>query len=678
MCRQTGLLCVVLILLGGFKESLYAQTDSSHKLLPDITVTTFRNESVNRSSLNIVVLNVDSMKFQGNFNITDLMAKSPGMSMLSTGVAIAKPVIRGSGGNRVLILLNGLKFDNQQWQEEHGLGIGDMGIGRVEIVKGPMSVLFGSEATGGVVNLIDESKPEAGNRISDILVKGNSNTLGGSLQLGYLVNTGKRWFRLRAGMENNADYSDGYGHRVLNSRFDGYCLKATYGFTRKRWESTNNYSSSFNRFGFIFNDVYTFITADDRWSRRLNVNPNHMVLLNILSSQNRMRLKDNSILNLNVGFQSNERMENEGGGQISLNMHLMTLQYLAKWEKELNDKHGITISSLTALEDNTNYGGRKIIPDARMQESNLAAYLESRISDKFVWENGLAGGFKRIHSFFTAGVNSPEKLIHPFVKSNPYYNGFTGISFHTRNGWNSKLNVSSGVRMPNLAELSSNGLHEGIFTFEIGNPNFKNEQLLSGNFQLQFENRLVSFSISPFYNLYHNFVYLAPTADKWLGLYPIYLYQQQNATQYGTEFMLIFRAGAGFFAGFTGSGMVSKTADGNYTPYTPARKLTPQVSWVKANNRGSIIRAWLAADLVQSQPQVATGEIGSKAYQLLNAGISTGFDKGKRRFDLSLAANNLLNQAYTDNLSRFKNYGLLNIGRNIAVTLRIRNTGHTK
>jgi iron complex outermembrane receptor protein len=434
------------------------------KDLSEIIITAFKDEAAITSPLNILPIKVDSLSRYGNYNLTDLLAKSPGVTMLTTGVAIAKPVIRGLYGNRVLILLSGLKFDNQQWQEEHGLGLSDLGLQKVELIKGPMSVLYGTEAIGGLINLIEEQKPDSIGKNSDCSLKFNSNTLGGLLQAGIRKNMGKNWYGLRLGIENNADYADGNGDRVLNSRFDGYYLKAAYGFQKKNWISDNHFMSSFNRFGFIFNDVYDFIEPDDRWSRKLTDFPAHFVLLNILSSENKIYLKDEAKLTINAGVQSNVRMENEGGGAISLNMHLFTAQYLAKWEKELSRGNRLILSTLGSFENNENYGSRKIIPDANMQEANLSIYYEMQPRPHFLLEYGVSVGEKWIKTFFTPTVNGPDKDIQPFDKFEPYWNAFTGISLFPAEHFNLKFNVATGVRIPNLAELSSDGLHEGIFT----------------------------------------------------------------------------------------------------------------------------------------------------------------------------------------------------------------------
>jgi iron complex outermembrane receptor protein len=636
--------------------------------LSEILVTAFKEEPAIISPLNISSIKVDSLTRFGNYNLTDLLAKTPGVTMLSTGVAIAKPVIRGLYGNRVLVLLSGLKFDNQQWQEEHGLGLSDLGLAKVELIKGPMSVLYGTEAIGGLINLIEEQKPDTTRKESDYSIKFNTNTLGGLLQFGVKKNLGQHWYGLRVGIENNADYSDGNGDRVLNSRFDGYYLKGMYGFQKKNWISDNHFMSSFNRFGFIFNDVYDFIEPDARWSRKLTEFPAHFVLLNIFSSENKFYLNDGAKLSINAGVQSNVRMENEGGGAISLNMHLFTGQYLAKWEKEIAKGQRLIISNLGSFEDNTNYGARKIIPDANMQESNLSLYYEVQIHQHFIMEYGISLGEKWIKTYFTPSVNGPDKEIQPFDKFEPYWNAFTGISLFPNDHFNLKFNIATGVRIPNLAELSSDGLHEGIFTYEIGNPDLKNEENLAFNFLADYHFGKWEINVTPFYNLFSNYVYLAPTEEEWFG-FPIYRYRQQDAHQYGTEAFLGFNALQNVNVKVTYCGMISKTEDGNYTPYLPAQKIVPNITYTRLYPGKKVLTLFVEGEENLKQDNIYPNEIATPSYFLLNAGGSVTFP-GKTNYDLGITGHNLLNKAYFDHLSRFKNYGLYNIGFNLAIYIK--------
>ena len=410
---------------------------------------------------------------------------------------------------------------------------------------------------------------------------------------------------------------------------------------------------------------------DARWSRRLNDNPCHLVLLNALASENKIHLKSNSDLFVNLGIQSNKRMENEGGGAISLNMHLLTFQYLVKWEKKLNSVHKLILSDLGSIENNTNYGSRKIIPDANLLENNFSIYLESKYRSKMVFENGVGFGEKWIKTLLTNTVNSAEKEIGTFFKKSPFYNFFSGIAYNPTNQFNLKINLSTGVRVPNLAELSSNGLHEGIFTYEIGNPLLKNEQNITGNLILNYRKKRIDFGLTPFYNYFKNYVYLNPTNEKWFG-FPVYRYQQEDAIQYGGEIHLGLNLVKQIKASVDYSGMISKTMSNENIAYTPAQKIATMFNFLFAVKKINPFQFYVQSDFYFAQNKVAENELKTPNYWIVNSGISKTFQVDKLNFISSISVNNLFNKAYYDHLSRFKNYGLLNMGRNISINLRIK------
>lgn len=661
--RFVAFLTVIL----GIHLSIDAQDTSKYTAFPGTVVTVYSPQNYSESSLNIRGIPVDSLGGGGNYTLTDLLARTPGVSMLSTGPGISKPVIRGLYGNRVLVLLNGLKFDNQQWQEEHGLGLGDAGLSRVEIIKGPMGILYGSEAIGGVVNLIDEGKADKGKTETDYRVKLFSNTLGMDFNFGIKTNKGNKWYGVRVSGNNHADYFDGSNARVLNSRMDGYLLKAHLGFRRKNWVCENRFISSFNRFGFIFNDIYTFVDEDARYNRSLNVNPAHLVLLNVLNSENKIILSKRQSLTFNVGVQSNRRMENEGGGAISLDMHLLTGQYQLKWKNTINKNNELVFSGSSCLEDNTNYGARKIVPDARMAEHLVSGFWEHRAGKRLILENGAGVGTKEVKTFFTPMVNGPDKEIKPFDKHSFFYNALSGFSYKIDSGSYIKANVASGVRVANLAELSSDGLHEGVFTYEIGNPNLKNEQNLAVNVELAINEKYWSFGFSPFVNYFRNYIFLAPTTEDWLG-FPVFRYRQTNAFQRGMEAQVSLKPGLNWQIDAAVSGMMSTTDDGLYTPYTPANKLSLSVQKsLNILNGPIILRA--GADFYRRQNQLYTAEKGTPAYHLFDFS-ARGKMGMQKQIDWQITVNNIANATYYDHLSRFKYFGLYNMGRNCVVSLK--------
>ncbi|MEZ5013018.1 MAG: TonB-dependent receptor [Chitinophagales bacterium] len=654
---------------------IYAQLDTVQ--LHGVVVSAYRTERPEETSIQIEPITIQEIRQSGAFNISDALSKMPGLSQLSTGVAISKPVIHGLYGSRVLVLINGMRFDNQQWQDEHGLGLSEVGIQRVEVIKGPYSVLHGTEAVAGVINIIEEDKPAIGKAESDLGVKLISNTAGGMLQYGYKANYGDHWLRIRVAGETHADYSDGNGTRVLNSRFDGYYLKATYGFQKKNWKSDWNYAGSFNRFGFIFADITDFFEAPDARYSREYPGPHHIVLLNLLNAQNTFYL-DHSVLKCDVGLQSNQRMEDEGSGAISLNMHLITGAYTLRWEKKIGTRTDLVFAQLSTLENNTNYGKKRIVPDAWIWESSASAYIK-HATDFAVFELGAGGGVRHITSLLTAGVNTPDKDIAPFAFTRPFGNGTAGVSLN-KGPWNAKANVSTGVRIANLAELSSNGLHEGVFSYEIGDPDLKNEMNINTDVSITYAGAALHVEGNIFYDHFNNYVYLTPTGEEWFG-FPIYRYLQQDADLYGADVSasVTLDPNKHWKLKCAWSGMHATTEDGNYLPFIPADKITPEIRYTpKDKEKLQDMYVFVNCDLVQEQNEIAPEETSTPSYTLLNAGLGCMLQVGEHPVECMLTGNNLLNTAYYDHLSRFKPLGYLNIGTNIIIQCHIYFSKSTK
>ena len=114
--QVAGLACILSV---GLVKNCSAQEMDTIPVLKEVVISGIRSSLVKETSLNIQSLSVGKIRQSGALNVSDALSKLPGISQLTTGPAITKPVIRGLYGNRVLAVLSGLKFDNQQWQDEH-------------------------------------------------------------------------------------------------------------------------------------------------------------------------------------------------------------------------------------------------------------------------------------------------------------------------------------------------------------------------------------------------------------------------------------------------------------------------------------------------------------------------------------------------------------------------------
>lgn len=658
-----------------FFITVRSQNDTTIKQqLNEVEVSSTINTYSNETALNLSNLSVSQMRENGAFNISDGLSAIPGISQVNTGVAISKPVIRGLYGNRIQTVLSGLRFDNQQWQDEHGLGITDIGIDRVEIIKGPASLLYGSEAVGGVINIIEEKMPEEGKIVGDFNTRFLSNTYGNATDIGFKGNRHNKNWRIRAGYESDADYSDGGNTRILNSRFDGYYFKASYGFKKNNWTCQNNYNGSLNDFGFIMADNRDAKDLDNRYSRTMD-GPHHTVILNVLSSENKIRLKQ-SVLKFNIGAQSNIRLEDEGGGEVSLNMHLNSLLYNLQWIKVFETKTELIISNQSIVQNNTNYGKRKIVPDANMSESGVSVFLNQKFG-KLILEGGIGGNYRHIVALETDNVNTVHNLaaadstMRPFSRSLSSLNGMLGATINPNKFWNIKLCGSTGFRAANLAEFSSNGLHEGIYQYEIGDPNLKAEQNYNSEIAINFLSKYVGLSITAFSNYFNNYIYLAPTAETFNGI-QVFRYKQNNANLYGGEAAMIIKPFKGFELNTNFSTVTGVLFDGSYLPFIPANKIHSELKYM-FNIKNTFKDFYLLAgnDYVFAQDHPAKIETKTEQYTLFNAGLGTHLALKKEVINISIACNNLLNTNYYDHLSRFKAYGIHNIGRNIVLNIQI-------
>ncbi len=655
----------------------FAQNDSTNffktdtiPVLKEVVVSGIIPARANEISWNITALSQQKMRAYGALNISDALAKLPGINQLTTGAGISKPVIRGLYGNRVLAVLSGLRFDNQQWQDEHGLGLNDIGIDRVEVIKGASGLLYGSESMGGTLNVIEEAPAKPGTTTGDINTSFFSNTYGIFTDVGFKGATEKNNWRVRAGINSQADYSDGDNKRILNSRSGGYYLKGSYEFAKKKWTSINQYSGSLDNYGFIMPDNLEPTTPDGRLSRSMN-GPHHTVLLNVLSSQNAIRLQ-NSTLKLNAGAQSNLRAEDEGGNEISLKMLLSSLLYNAQWVKPINKGTELILGNNFLFQNNTNYGKRIIIPDANMLESGVAAYIKSRLN-KIILEGGIGFSVRNVHTFETSGLNAPGKPIQPFNKTLPVMNSCGGIVINPNTHWNFKFNAGTGFRSGNLAELSSDGLHEGTLRYEIGDPDLKIEHNINTEIDFTYSNTGMVVSGAGFYNHFHNYIYLSPTGEQYYG-FDVYQYKQADANLYGSEIILEitlpFYKPLQFESNF--STVVGKLTKDNYLPFIPASKWhNGLVLRLKDGKRLQNIQCTFSADNYFAQTHPTEFETPTDSYCLINAGLAFSWHIPKKIINISIAANNLLDKEYYDHLSRYKEYGIHNIGRNVVLNIHI-------
>lgn len=185
-----------------------------------------------KAPMPITVMSATQLKQLSASNIIDAVATLPGISQITTGAGISKPVIRGLGFNRVVVVNNGIRQEGQQWGDEHGIEIDEYSINRIEVLKGPASLAYGSDAIAGVINFLPQLNMPKDKRKANLLLnyQTNNGLLAGSFDIAGNKND-INW-DLRFSKKAAHAYRNKYDGPVFNSGFQENSLSGTIGINK--------------------------------------------------------------------------------------------------------------------------------------------------------------------------------------------------------------------------------------------------------------------------------------------------------------------------------------------------------------------------------------------------------------------------------------------------------------
>jgi iron complex outermembrane receptor protein len=656
--------CFAVIIFRAIEVS--AQTDSVKTIVLNSVYVTEKKPTFNSTSREIVALTNTEMKEKGAQTLSEAIATLPGVSQITTG-AISKPVIRGLYGDRIQINVAGVKLEDQQWEDEDGLVLSDVGVERIELIKGPAALMFGSDAMGGVVNIVEEDLPEPGTTKQNLNFKLFSNTYGAGIDYGF-KKSGKNTFLLRTGIESHADYSDGAGNRVPNTRFALYNVNLGYIVQHEHFKSENRILASYNEFGFIADsaDLHEG-SAEPRLSREFE-EAHYTVLFLLFSSKNSIHLNETTELNVTMGIQNNIRQEQERSDEVDLSLLLSTFSLNTSILKQLNHNWTMTNGIAGMFQTNKNYASRIIVPDASIAEGSVFSYVNRRQQSGKLngnFEAGLRYDHRQVNTHQTGSQVSPAIELTPSNRGFNNLNGSVGESLNFKNLL-LKFDLSSGFRTGNLAELSANGMHEGTPNWYLGNPDMKVEQCLNADISASWHYKWLTFRGSVFRNRFHNYIYLRPTNEELFG-FNLFRYEQTNAALQGFEAEANIENKEHFSLSFDYSYLDARRDDGSWLPFSPANRFLFDSKYFLPARSSKYQNAFLSFGVNYTQKQDHTDiyEIPSTGYWLINAGAGVSFKSVR----ILLSCRNLADQKYYDFLSRLKFCGLNDMGRNIVLNL---------
>jgi iron complex outermembrane recepter protein len=645
----------------------------------EIVVTGGKLSRIDETPYQIQSISADEISTSGNVSLMDALSQVPGIEQISYGTGIGKPVIRGLSFSRIMTLYRGIRFENQQWGEDHGLGVTSSGIDRIEVVKGPASLIYGSGALGGVINLIDEKPAATQSTSGDASITAHSNSLGVATDLGVKGTSEKGGFWiLRNSFQNHADYTDGNNRTIGNSRFNTKSIKADAGVL-KNWGSIRfSYTFANQQMGIIDEDEMEETLASTKNDRKMQL-PFQNISDHIFTLQNNVLIGENR-LKFTLGHHINLREEIEDEfNEVDLGIRLSTTTYDFNYTFFPHEKGEYTFGYQGFLQQNLNYenAGEILLPDAWLYDNGIFGLAKYKFGSfnilagsRFDYRRVVANS-SRLEDFILPGNPEDETLRRSFGG----FTGSVGLSYVYKSKLNIKLNVASGFRAPDLAELFSNGEHPGTNRFEIGNDNFNREQNLETDLSLSYHHKDFSLEVAAFYNHILNYIYFSPTAEQINNL-TIWRFYQNNARLYGGEAGIEFHPSRfPFLQAKTNFSTVTanRLDDNSPLPLIPANRFFNELKFVKTDWK-KLENTFISfrVNNVLQQNRIAADEQITSAYHLLHIATGTGIELGKYVLEVSLSVNNLLNTAYYDHLAITRPFEIHNMGRNFRLTTRFK------
>jgi len=659
-------------------------------------------------------------------NIIDALAAQPGVSQVTTGSGISKPVIRGLGYNRVVTVNDGIRQEGQQWGDEHGIEVDEFSVSKVEILKGPASLSYGSDAIAGVINMLSAPTLPDGKIMANLLAnyQTNNGLIGWSANLAGNIK-GFIW---------DVRYSNKMAHAYQN-KYDGFVFNSGYrennmggiiGFN-KSWGYAHLHFSIYNLTPGIVegerdsasgnfikpiasNDTTegVAIASGNDFKSYTPLTPYQKIHHYKAVMNNSFIIGDGS-LKTTIGFQQNQRQEyadilNEYN--YGLYFLLNTINYDVRYI--LPEKHNFNISiGANGMEQTSqNKGTEFLIPEYILFDAGVFV-----IAKKAINKLDISGGLRydlrseKGKDLYLNGNGEKtdagdSTAFHQFKAFNSTFTGISGsigATYQFSEKVFTKLNISKGFRAPNIAEISANGVHEGTTNYIIGVPTLKAENSLQFDFSLGLNSQHITAQVDLFSNTISNFIFLAKLEsvagnDSLTDGFSTFKYSSGSANLSGGELSIDLHPHPWDWLHFENSFSYVQSTQKNqsdstkYLPFTPAPKFSSELKATSKRLGNFLANSYLKFGLdyyfAQNKFYAAFGtETSTPAYIILNFGAGTDVTlKNKTLFSIYISANNLADVAYQNHLSRLKyeavnnvtgRTGVYNMGRNISFKLLV-------
>ena len=645
-----------------------------HLKLNELVVTGVTGDTkLKHSTAPISVISGKELRQTTSTNIIDAIAKQPGVSQITTGSGISKPIIRGLGYNRIIVMNEGIRQEGQQWGDEHGIEIDPQTVNSVEILKGPASLMYGSDAMAGV--LILHGNP--------ILPEGEMKA---NVSTEYQTNNGLIDYSLNfAGNQNgfvwDARFTDRYAHAYKN-KYDGYVPGSQFKERAGRLMFGLNKSWGHSHLtGSIFHQTPSIVEGErDEVTGELECTTDNVKTYSKALPFQQIRhykaVWDNSLnlpkgwLKAIFGYQQNQRQEfEEDADEYELFFKLHTITYDLRYLTEEMNGWKMAGGINGMWQQSLNLGEESLIPEYKLFDIGGYATVSKSLG----------------HLTFNGGLRYDNRHLDFHSRNFGGLTGSIGTVWNANEHLNLRLNLARGFRAPNMSELGSDGIHEGTLRYEMGNPDLKAEYSWQADLGLDFTSQYFSAQLALFANRIENYIF-AKRIDKVIeDGFRTYEYTQGDARLLGFEagfdFHPIHKIHFQNTFSYVDAQQIDAGNDAKYLPMTPAPRWTSELKYeITHHGHATLNNAYISLGLECNLAQnhyykVDDTETATPSYTLLS--LSAGTDLNihhKKVAELYVTADNLLNRAYQNHLSRLKycdvnnatgRQGVYNMGRNV-------------
>ncbi|HEY7394517.1 MAG TPA: TonB-dependent receptor [Gemmatimonadaceae bacterium] len=621
-----------------------------------------------------VDLNGQALARQLGATVAQSLSSQPGVSMRFNGPAATAPVIRGLQGERVLVLEDGNRAgDLSSAAPDHGVSVDPLAAQRIEVVRGPASLLYGNQALGGVVNVISNDIPTSiPARVEGTLAaNGESVSPGGAGLLSFTVPFGSQFALVAKGGGRRAnDLRMGGGQVLPNSFYRNYYGVGGFGFNT----GSANGGLAVREYQF----QYGLPSADNERSKIDGHRHEIIGRTDITTASGPLTSVRFSGTAQWYGHSEINQLTN--ATNTSFDLKTQTLDVLARTQVGAIPG-AVGVSGL--FKQYAALGDEALTPAAN--SNGLGAFVFQEVplwstrgnADALIPKLQIGGRYDVYRIDIRPGGEKFDRFVG--TRNFSEVSGSAGVTIPLSSVLTFSASTARAFRAPSVEELSSNAFHGAEGAFDVGNPNLKAEINQGVEAVLRLDAKRSNGQVSAFWNSVQNFITPNIVKDTTIDgddgaiVVPLNQISQANAHLRGIEGQVETQISSRIVLGAMGDLVRGElAATGEPLPFMPAARLGGLARW--DNGRFSAegeFRHAFAQDRVP--PAVSANDpagIPSASYNLFNANVGWTLSRGGRSSSITLRADNLFDEKYVDATSRLKAFAF-NPGRNLALLYRV-------